>query len=162
MKYTVFKFNKTASLQQWNIVNDVVMGGVSSAKIFINNQGFGVYQGHVSIENKGGFSTAKLSMKSLRIDSFSKISIRIKGDGKRYQIRIKDKFINEHAYIKHFTTTTEWQVVEFKLSDLYPTFKGRKLDKPNFKANSIEEIAFLIANKKEEYFELVIDSVFLD
>ena len=33
---------------------------------------------------------------------------------------------------------------------MYPSFRGRKLDKPNFPKEYIEEIGFLIGNKKNE------------
>jgi len=33
---------------------------------------------------------------------------------------------------------------------LYPSFRGRKLDLPNFSHDYIEEIVFLIGNKKPE------------
>ena len=42
---------------------------------------------------------------------------------------------------------------------MYPWFRGIKLDKPNFNAEYIEEIAFLIANKKAEHFQLLIDNI---
>ena len=44
---------------------------------------------------------------------------------------------------------------------MYPTFRGKKLDMPNYDADGIEEIGFLIANKKAEHFKLEIDSILL-
>ncbi|MDG2228330.1 MAG: CIA30 family protein [Flavobacteriales bacterium] len=45
------------------------------------------------------------------------------------------------------------------LKDLYPSFRGNKLNKENFNESSIEEISFLIANKKNESFKLLIDKI---
>ncbi|MDX1769545.1 MAG: CIA30 family protein, partial [Arenibacter troitsensis] len=45
---------------------------------------------------------------------------------------------------------------------MYPSFRGRKLDMPNFSKNSIEEIVFLIGNKRTENFTLLIDKIALD
>ena len=42
---------------------------------------------------------------------------------------------------------------------MYPSFRGRKLDEPNFFHKSIEEVTFLIANKKNEEFILLIDKI---
>jgi hypothetical protein len=39
---------------------------------------------------------------------------------------------------------------------------GRRLDQPNFSHEFIEEIAFLIGNKKPESFKLLIDKLELD
>ena len=44
---------------------------------------------------------------------------------------------------------------------MYPTFRGKKLDISNYNVDNIEEIAFLIANKKAEDFKLEIDSIVL-
>ena len=42
---------------------------------------------------------------------------------------------------------------------MYPSFRGRKLNKENFNKTSIEEIGFLIGNKKQEKFNLEIDKI---
>ena len=44
---------------------------------------------------------------------------------------------------------------------MYPSFRGRRLDEPNFSHDYIEEIVFLIGNKKNENFELIIDKIAL-
>ncbi|WP_416221619.1 CIA30 family protein [Rhodohalobacter sp.] len=59
----------------------------------------------------------------------------------------------------YFETTGEWQDLEFRVGDLYPTFRGRKLDRPDFDHDSIEEIRFLIGNKRPESFKLLIDKI---
>lgn len=42
---------------------------------------------------------------------------------------------------------------------MYPSFRGRKLAQPNFSSDHVEEIAFLIGNKKPESFKLMIDKI---
>jgi hypothetical protein len=44
---------------------------------------------------------------------------------------------------------------------MYPSYRGRKLDLPNYPGKTMEEITFLIANKQEEHFKLEIDSISL-
>ena len=46
-----------------------------------------------------------------------------------------------------------------KLSDFFWVVLERKLNKPNFDEDSIEQIAILIANKKNEKFRLEIDKI---
>jgi hypothetical protein len=58
-----------------------------------------------------------------------------------------------------FTTSGEWEDIEISLKDMYPTFRGSKLDLPNFSNDSFEQIVFLIGNKKSEKFELLIDKI---
>ena len=61
-----------------------------------------------------------------------------------------------------FKTTGEWQTVELKLAAFYPSFRGRKLNLPNYEAESFEEIVFLIGNKKNESFKLLLDKIELE
>ena len=58
-----------------------------------------------------------------------------------------------------FSTTGEWQKIEIPFQSLYPSFRGKKLDIPNFSEDFIEEIAFLIGNKRAEHFKLIIDKI---
>jgi len=48
------------------------------------------------------------------------------------------------------------------VDELKATFRGRLLDMDSFSNTILEEIGFLISNKKEEYFQLEIDFIKLD
>ena len=157
--HNIFEFNRTCDITPWHTVDDDVMGGKSSGFFSLNEEGHAVYEGDVSLENNGGFASVKYQFDAIKTKGFSKIRLKIKGDGKRYQFRIKDHSSNKHAYIAYFQTSTNWEVIELSMANMYPTFKGRKLDMSNYDANSIEEIAFLIANKKAEHFKLEIESI---
>ena len=156
---TIFDFNKNSSANDWRIVDDVVMGGESNGRFSIDSDGHGVFEGKISLENNGGFSSVRYQFEKLAVTENSTVLITLKGDGKDYQFRIKDKSSTSYSYIITFKTSGEWQTIEIKLSDLYPSFRGRKLDLPNFESDSFEEIVFLIGNKKEENFKLVLDKI---
>ena len=158
---TIFDFNKTIKTDDWNIVDDVVMGGKSAGTFYLNKEGNGVFEGRVSLENNGGFSSLRYGFKSISTKQYTKIVLKVKGDGKSYQFRIKTKSSDYYSYITYFNTTKNWETIELSLSEMYPTFRGRKLDMPNYDKESIEEIAFLIGNKKPEDFKLEIDSIVL-
>ena len=85
--------------------------------------------------------------------------MRIKGDGKAYQFRVRHKPMAYQSYIYDFTTTGEWQTIEFPISEMYPERRGRRLNMPNFNHEKMCEFTFLIANKRNEEFELFIDQV---
>ena len=155
----IFDFNEKADITNWKIVDDVVMGGRSSGKFYLNEEGNGVFEGSISLKNNGGFSSLRYRFDALSTTSSSKIILKVKGDGKRYQFRVKDKSSNYYSYITSFDSTTGFKTIEINLSDMYPGFRGRKLDSPNYNSESIEEIAILIGNKKEENFKLEIDSI---
>ncbi len=157
----IFDFNKNADINDWNIVDDVVMGGKSSSTFNLNTQGHGVFKGEISLENNGGFSSVRYDFDKVKVTDYTTMCILLKGDGKNYQFRVKPDTSQEYSYIAPFKTSGDWQEVEIPLKDMYPSFRGRKLDKPNFDDAFIEEIVFLIGNKKEEDFQLIISQITL-
>ena len=159
MTQLIFDFDKESNIREWVIVDDVVMGGRSSGKISLNEDGHGVFEGEISLENNGGFSSVRYGTGKIAVKDYSKIVIKLRGDGKEYQFRIKGDKGEEYSYVAPFSTSGEWEEIEIQLKDMFPTFRGRKLDMPNFSNDHFEEIAFLIGNKKKEKFKLVIDRI---
>lgn len=159
MTQTIFDFNETTDIREWVIVDDVVMGGRSSGKISLNAEGHGVFEGEISLENNGGFSSVRYTPGRIAVKDHSKIVIRLKGDGREYQFRLKANSGDDHSYVAPFSTSGEWQEIEIPLKDMYASFRGRKLELPNFSGEHLEEIAFLIGNKKKEEFKLLIDKI---
>jgi len=157
----IFDFTNQSNIQDWQVIDDGVMGGKSSGTFKLNDEGFGVFSGLVSLENNGGFSSVRYRFEKIKVNEYQKISIKLRGDGKSYQFRIKTNSGDNYSYITTFSTSGEWQEIEIPLKDMYPSFRGRKLDQPHFSANYMEEIGFLIGNKKAEKFKLLIDKIAL-
>jgi len=158
----IFDFETTSDLSNWKVVEDRVMGGESNARFFLNDNGHAQFEGNVSLENNGGFASVRYDMNTLKLKDTKKVIIRLKGDGKNYQFRVKNKEQNEYSYISEFSTSGEWQNITIELKEMYPSFRGRKLDRPNFSHDQIEEITFLIGNKRNESFQLLIDKIELE
>ncbi|WP_298550446.1 CIA30 family protein [uncultured Algibacter sp.] len=155
----IFDFNKETNIQNWNVVDDVVMGGKSSSQFKLSSNGYGVFMGHVSLANNGGFSSVRYQFDKIEVTTYTKIRIKLKGDGKNYQFRVKDNSRNYYSYITTFSTSCDWQYVEIDLKDMYPSFRGKRLNAPNFSHDFIEQIVLLVGNKKDEYFKLIIDTI---
>tara|TARA_B100001094_G_C18161353_1_gene789540 strand:- start:1055 stop:1624 length:570 start_codon:yes stop_codon:yes gene_type:complete len=155
----IYNFNSDNSLKNWNIVDDDVMGGVSSSNIVVKENGIGLFTGHVSTKNNGGFSSIRYQFKIVDISKYKSFVIRVKGDGKNYQFRVKSNLNQYHSYKYKFETNNKWQEIEIKFNQLEPTFRGRMLSMPSFSNVTLQEICFLISNKKEEDFSLEIDYV---
>ncbi len=152
-------FTKNSVTTNWQIVDDGVMGGKSKGNFQISAEGHGEFWGAISLENYGGFSSLRYRPEKIEIGNNKSVSLRLKGDGKNYQFRIKGKSNDYFSYITTFATSGDWETIDIKLSELYPSFRGRKLNKPNFSGNEIVEITLLIANKKKESFRLLIDNI---
>ena len=143
----------------WYIVDDVVMGGRSNGHFELTPEGHAKFFGEVSLENNGGFSSVRYAIPETKVSSEATVKIRLKGDGNRYQLRIKDKESTYYNYITHFETSRDWQTLEFRLKDLYPTFRGRRLNLPNFNHETIGALGFLIGNKVPQQFELLVANI---
>jgi hypothetical protein len=155
----LFDFSKNSSMENWYITNDNVMGGVSQSNFAVNEDGKAVFEGYVSLENNGGFCMVRYNANSISAAGYETVTFRVKGDGKRYQFRAKVDRDDYYSYVSYFDTSGNWETVEIKLENMYPVFRGRKLDMSNFSHNKISEIGFLIGNNKEETFRLEIDKI---
>ena len=159
---TIFNFSKNAELNNWYVVDDGVMGGRSKGSMKQDQEGHGVFAGQISLKNNGGFSSLRYRLpEPISTQGATQVVLKIKADGKDYQFRVTDQIGKRYSYITTFTTNGSWQEIVIPLNSLYPSFRGRSLKLPNFNGDVLQEITFLIGNKKEEDFELLIDSITL-
>ncbi|MFT4612685.1 MAG: NADH dehydrogenase [ubiquinone] 1 alpha subcomplex assembly factor 1 [Glaciecola sp.] len=156
---TLFDFNTNADINNWRILDDIVMGGRSNGNFEINDEGHGKFTGTVSLENNGGFSSLRYRFKTKDVSAYSKVILRVKGDGSNYQFRVKTSSRDYASYIYEFETTTDWMTIEIPFTAMDPRFRGRRINAPNFPGEELQEIAFLIGNKREQSFEFLIDNI---
>lgn len=158
----MYNFSTQTNIKEWRIVNDGVMGGISKSSLVLTDAGHGKFSGHVSLANNGGFASIQLNTTIKLAEEKKFIVLRVKGDGKRYEFRLKGDISQAESYVHPFATSGEWQSLKLAISEFYPQFRGRKFNIPNFNFKSIEQWSFLIANKQEEDFELLIDWIGLE
>lgn len=114
----------------WQVVNDGVMGGVSSSRIEAGADGVRFY-GVVRTEYDGGFASARRAVDAAgaaeRVDGFA---LRARGDGHRYRlmvyVRAPGGGLRPYSYYAEFATTAD-TVTEHALSlaQFRATFRGR-------------------------------------
>lgn len=160
--HDLFDFSKNNSFEKWQVVNDGVMGGLSQATFKISENGTALFAGTVSLENYGGFSSVRYTLEKTEVKGYTSLALRLKGDGKNYQVRIRENNDDYFSYIATFETSGKWETIQIPLNSMYPSFRGRKLDRSNFKGNSIVELTFLIGNKKAESFVLELQKASLN
>lgn len=158
----IFDFKTDTSLTDWYVVNDAVMGGLSRGSFRVDAEGHGLFSGKISLENNGGFSSIRYDGDPVDLKGYSFIILKVKGDGQRYQFRIKSSRNDYYSFISYFETTGEWQLLKLPLDSMYAVFRGRRLDLPDFSGNVLEEIGILIGNKEATSFELRIDFIGLE
>ena len=157
----IYDFNSSENPENWTIVNDGVMGGLSSSTMNLNEEGHGVFTGKISLKNNGGFASVRHFTNMSNVGSYKYINLKVRGNPSTYQFRLKKKRGDDYSYVNTFEVTPTWKTIKLEISAFYPTYRGRSLDLPNFEAESIEEVTFLIGNKVVEGFKLEIDKIFL-
>ena len=50
---TIYDFKKSSSIERWVVIDDIVMGGRSKETFELYSDGYGVFEGDVSLENNG-------------------------------------------------------------------------------------------------------------
>lgn len=146
---------------QWRIVNDGVMGGISTSQFQLLSDHKGLFSGRISLENNGGFASARAYLKERLATDLSIIKIKVKGDGQRYSFRVWTDTDFRVSYKLDFDTSKDnWTTHQFSLADFVPTWRGRILDNvPAIKSQNVQEVGFLIADKQAGHFALKIDSI---
>ena len=150
-------FSQPDAADGWEIENDGVMGGESSSRMKITEQGNLKFWGEVSLANDGGFASVQRYFAEMDISAYRKIRCRVKGDRKTYQLMLKAHRNERPQYIQAFTTQRdEWQTVALPLDAFYPVFHGERLDLPNFAGETLAGTRFFIGNEKAESFTLLV------
>lgn len=146
------------NLLNWKIVNDSVMGGRSDATLKLKNNLYGVFNGYLSLQNNGGFSSIRAYYPP-DLTNVKSITIRIKGDGRQYSFRVRGNTSNWASYTHTFNTVkNKWIEKELMIKDFYPLYRGYYLnDMPLLSEMVIKEIGIMLSDKQTGPFELEID-----
>lgn len=145
----------------WTIVNDGVMGGRSTSTVERTPDGTLRFRGHVSLANGGGFASTRSEVEDLDLSGLQGVALRVRGDGRRYQLRLRMRPRDRVAYKAEFDTEAgEWQEVRLPFEDFEPTFRGRRPRgaRPLDPA-VIGHVGFLIADRREGAFELEVERI---
>ena len=155
----LYNFNTDSKANDWLVVDDVVMGGRSDGNFYVDENGHGIFEGNISLENNGGFSSVRYECPTIEVNGYSKIRLHVKGDGNTYQLRLKSNRNNYYSYTAYFQVSNNWSTIDIPFEAMLPVFRGRDLDMPHFQGQTIEEMGFLIGNKKAQSFKLQIDKI---
>jgi len=144
----------------WYVINDGVMGGISRSRVSFTARGTMLFSGEVSLENNGGFASVRHDALAFGLGQEEGIRLRVKGDGKTYQLRVRtsDGF-DGIAYKSDFRTLRDvWQDEFIPWERFTATYRGRTVkDAPELEGQPIHQVGFLIADKQEGPFALEIE-----
>ena len=147
--------NGKTSKIKWNIVNDTVMGGRSSSRWSKNSSALS-FEGFLSLENNGGFASVRHDLDNINLSSTDGIFIKVKGDGRKYQFRIRSQASRWANYSQEFKTKKD-TVQSFFLpyKDFKPSWRGRSVrNVPTLTGKDVRGIGFLLGDKIQGKFKL--------
>ena len=149
-------------LLSWNIVDDTVMGGRSRGSFKINNN-LGEFKGYLSLANNGGFSSVR-AYYPYDLIGISSITLRVKGDGRKYNFRVRTNKNSWASYSHSFSTESNtWQEITLNIQDFYPTYRGYNVQNvQRLSELLIREIGIMISDKNEGNFALMIDWIMVN
>ena len=151
---------KNIGLDNWNIVNDDVMGGISTSYLSVSDEKNLIFNGNLSLDNNGGFASSRLGLKKNILKGVKSLTIRIKGDGNSYKLRLSQD--NRRAsYSANFESVkNEWVEVNIPIEDFIATWRGYTYtDYPSIQTDRIISLGLQISDKQEGKFKLEIDYI---
>ncbi len=159
----IYDFTKEQDFEEWQVINDTVMGGISQSRMEKCGKGLVCFTGTVSLENSGGFcSASSLPAMTYDLSSFEGIKIRLKGDGKKYKATLKnDTSFNGFVYQFEFKTEAgKWIDLNAPFNKFKPVFMGVfQKDAAKLDNGKIKSFGFIISDKQAGEFRLEIDNI---
>ena len=158
---TMRVFEVTAkTVADWAVVNDGVMGGLSSSEFVDSGAGFAVFRGELSLDNNGGFASVRGVVPIGAMESHRGLALRVRGDGRIYQVRLRtNRQFDGVAYMAEFQTRAgAWQTIEIPFSAFEATYRGMKpRGAPELVPGEIRQLGLLIGDKVEGPFRLDVE-----
>jgi monofunctional biosynthetic peptidoglycan transglycosylase len=150
-------FSDPAEIDQWTGVHDRVMGGVSEA-VLVHVGDRAVFSGTVSTDFGGGFASVRRKPADLALDGEAGVRIRVRGDGKQYQLRLKpgDR-LDGITWRALFVPGQAWQTLTLPFERFEPYFRGRPVPGAGpLDPSAVRQMGLMIADKQEGPFRLEI------
>ncbi len=161
----LFSFASPEAAQQWQAVNDGVMGGISDGRFRITSDGTMEFVGTLSLENNGGFASVRTRPSDLSLDAGDTVVVRLKGDGREYVLNLYTKSRRTaFSYRAPLPTSKDqWTEVRVPLADFVPTSFGRRMPGMGpVDPSQISGLGFMLSDKQPGPFRLEVESVLIE
>ena len=157
---TLFDFSTAGSANEWQTVNDGVMGGISEGKFRITTEKTLEFFGTLSLENNGGFASVRTKAKTLGFERGDTLVTKVRGDGRDYMLNL---YLNKPqvAYSYRATVQTkkdEWIEVKIPLDRFEATSFGRQVkDAGAVDPKAVNALGFMLSDRKAGPFKLQVE-----
>jgi uncharacterized surface protein with fasciclin (FAS1) repeats len=158
---TLYDFGPADS-SRWTTTHDTVMGGQSRGEVSKTDSGTLLFEGYVSLENNGGFTSFRSRDRQLPFAGTDGIEMSFKGDGRTYILSFDREGIGLFGggYWQRFETKKdEWMTVRLPWSKFEPVNFGRKMPNlPALTAETARGLTVYLYDKQDGDFRIEFDS----
>ncbi|NQX77125.1 CIA30 family protein [Gilvibacter sp.] len=111
-------FGTQGNNQEWFALNDGVMGGMSSGRLNYTPTSF-VFEGQVSLENNGGFASARGPFEAMDLSGFSTVIIKYRSTGMDFALTLNNSRLWYRPNYKTSLPETDgkWKTITLDLND---------------------------------------------
>ncbi len=156
----LFDFTEPEAVKQWQAVNDGVMGGVSSGRFRLTEEGSMEFFGTLSLANNGGFASVRTKTKRLGLEKGDIVIAKIRGDGREYSLNLYlDRPQIAYSYRTAIQTRKdEWLEIQVPLDKFQATSFGRVVRNAGaVKPDEVNSIGFMLSDKTAGPFQLEVE-----
>ena len=157
-----FDFGKEKDGQEWIIVNDGVMGGLSRGKIEFTKNSL-VFSGTVSLENNGGFTSFRAPYAQYDLSEYDKVEIKYRSEGMDCALSFdqNSRFWRPNHKMPIPATKNDWITLEANLYELSEYQMGRMTGGQMSESDARQTIrlGLITDSKKAGSFSLEIDYI---
>jgi hypothetical protein len=154
--WLLFDFRDSGTVAEWHAIDDRVMGGVSSSRLRHDPAGHAVFEGNVSLDRNGGFSSIRSTPADRGRPGAQTCFIEARTTGKRFKLNLlTDDTFDMINYQASLSPSATWQTLRIPLSTFGATFRGRGVPgAPALDPARIRQVGIMIAERQAGAFAL--------
>ena len=158
---TIASFGNPSELRNWSVVNDSVMGGISTSRFEQTDDGNLLFQGTLSLENNGGFVSIRSRPDSFDLQNVEGFKIKTRGDGRTYylDLRVKGQRTSGSFRAAFPTQKDTWTETFLPASKFVRQSFGRPFSDIPLNPSDVNSIGFTLSDKNPGPFKLEIEYV---
>ena len=147
--------------EDWRVVVDGVMGGLSTATLELTDESL-ILDGTVSLENNGGFASVRSPYGDFALGAYTSVTVRYRATGQSFYLSTdihKQWWLP--SYRLHFPQSEEWSEVSHDLADMVETRVGESTGKTITvdQLDQIIQMGFITGDKRSGPFRIEIDFI---
>lgn len=153
-------FGQDQAGQNWYVVNDGVMGGMSKSQLTITENS-AILKGKVSLENNGGFASFRSPFQVFDLSKYKSVEIKYRSSGHDIALvfALYKKWFEPKYKINLHETSGEWKTVNVDLSSA-KEYRIARITGAYLKQDQLSQIirlGFITNSKIEGEFQFELD-----